>query len=65
MGGYEKRIEDEGFGVSYVSNSDLDCDDCIFSISKSGYCEVYERGKPYSVLNGERCELKVSETEVY
>lgn len=64
MGDFEKRIESEGYGASYVSNEDLVCADCLFALDKSAICEVYDDMKPQEVLNGGECSVKVSESEV-
>lgn len=64
MDEFGKRIEDEGKGIAYISTQDLDCFDCLFAMDKSAVCEVYEDMKPAEVLNGEKCAVKVSESEV-
>lgn len=56
---YEKRVESEAKLGFHVTNSMLDCADCMFKIvNVSGVCEVYEDVKPMEVLNGGECSVK-------
>lgn len=61
----ESRISDDMCPV--FPNKKIDCADCRFRQSgligfKSGYCEIYPRGKPNAILfDGAKCQFKIEE----
>ena len=63
----KQGIEREEVRFGAMKNSKLACKDCIFNNSESDLavlqCAIYST-KPMKVLMGNKCEEKVTETEL-